>query len=97
MATKEKIVAVVAMLCEAFNRKPTPATYKAYEIALSDVDDELVTSAGNVALTSSREFMPTPGQLREMAVTGGSATSSGPSVPGWNSIGRLSERVRTIA
>jgi hypothetical protein len=71
MATKEKIVAVVAMLCEAFNRKPTPATYKAYEIALSDIDDEFVTSAGNVVLTSSREFMPNPGQLRELAVTGG--------------------------
>lgn len=71
MATRQKIGAVVAVLCEAFNRKPSKATFTAYEAALSDVSDELLTKAGNAALVSSREFMPTPGQLRELAVTGG--------------------------
>jgi hypothetical protein len=71
LASKPKIAAVVGMLCEAFNRKATPATYKAYEVALSDIPDDLLGLAGNATLTSNRDFMPTPGQLRELAVTGG--------------------------
>lgn len=71
MASKQKIAAVIGVLCEAFNRQPTAATYKAYEIALQDVPDELLDQAGNAALTSTASFMPTPGQLRAMAVTGG--------------------------
>lgn len=71
MATKNKIAACVGMLCEAFNRQPTSATFKAYEIGLSDTPDELLDIATTAALSASRSFMPTPGQLRELAVTGG--------------------------
>jgi hypothetical protein len=71
MATNKKIAAVVGVLCEAFNRKPTAATYKAYELALNNVSDELLDVAAGASLASPREFMPTPGQLRELAVTGG--------------------------
>lgn len=71
MATKPKIGACIGVLCEAFNRKPTAATLNAYHIALADVPDELVDAATQAALVSNREFMPTPGQLRELAVTGG--------------------------
>lgn len=61
------------MLCEAFNRKPTPATYKAYEIALSDISDDALTEAGNQVLCGSSSFMPTPGQLRQLCLTGGTS------------------------
>lgn len=71
MATAKKITACVAMLCEAFNRKPTAATFKAYEVVFADISDELMDAATSTALASTREFMPTPGQLRELAVTGG--------------------------
>lgn len=71
MASKQKIAAVVAMLCEAFNRKPSAATFKAYEVGLAGLTDEQINQAANAVLTDSGEFMPTPGQLRAMAVTGG--------------------------
>lgn len=71
MATDKKIAAVVAMLCEAFNRKPSAATYKVYEIALAGVSDELLDSAASTAIASNADFMPTPGRLRELALTGG--------------------------
>lgn len=71
MASKRKIAASVGVLCEAFNRKPTKATFMAYEIGLEGVSDELLDAATSAALGQSREFMPNPGQLRELAVTGG--------------------------
>lgn len=71
MATNQKVAVVIAMLCEAFNRTPTKATYKAYEIALSDISDESLTEAGNQVLRGSSAFMPTPGQLRQLCLTGG--------------------------
>ncbi len=71
MASKPKVAMVVAMLCEAFGRHPTKATYMAYEIALSDIGDESLTEAGNRVLRGSASFMPTPGQLRQMCLTGG--------------------------
>lgn len=71
MATVKKIAACVGMLCEAFNRKPTAATFKAYEIGLAEVSDDLLNDATTTALSGASSFMPTPGQLRELAVTGG--------------------------
>lgn len=71
MANKEKVAAVVGMLCEAFNRKPTPLTYKAYMIALADIGDASLDDAGNAVLRGSCDFMPTPGQLRTLCLTGG--------------------------
>lgn len=71
MASVKKIATVVAMLCEAFNRKPTTATFKAYEVGLSDVSDEQLNTAANAVLADTAEFMPTPGQLRALALTRG--------------------------
>lgn len=71
MATAKKIAAVVGVLCEAFNRKPSAATFKAYELALRSVSDEMLDVAAGAALVSVREHIPTPGHLRELAVTGG--------------------------
>lgn len=70
MATKEKIAAVVGMLCEAFNRKPTAATFQAYRIGLDGVSDEALDEAATKVLSGS-EFMPPPGRLRQLALTGG--------------------------
>lgn len=71
MASERKIAAVVAMLCEAFSRKPTVATFKAYEIGLAGVSDEQLNAAANAVLADTGEFMPTPGQLRALSQTGG--------------------------
>lgn len=71
MATPKKIAACIGVLCEAFNRKPTAIVFKAYELAFADVSDELLDLATTAALTGSFEFMPPPGRLRELAVTGG--------------------------
>lgn len=87
MASEKKIAAVVAMLCEAFNRKPTRATFKAYEIALSDIGDESLTEAGNQVLRSSSAFMPTPGQLRQLCLTGGT-TYAGRAEIAWHEFDR---------
>lgn len=76
MASKEKIAAVVGVMCEAFNRKATPVTFKAYEIALTDIGDESLTEAGNAVLRGTGEFMPTPGQLRQLCLTGGKSYES---------------------
>lgn len=71
MANKEKIAAVIGTLCEAYNRKPTALTFKAYEIALADVTDDLLDYAATVSLRSPEKFMPTPGELRQLARSGG--------------------------
>jgi hypothetical protein len=71
MASKPKIAAVVGTLCEAYNRHPTALTFKAYEIALSHVSDDDLDAATTRLLCSPSGFMPTPGQLRQAAVTGG--------------------------
>lgn len=71
MATPKKIAACIGVLCEAFNRKPTAVVFKAYEIAFNGISDDLLDSATNAALTNAGDFMPPPGKLRELAVTGG--------------------------
>lgn len=71
MASKRKIVEVVGSLCEAFSRKPSEATFAVYEMVLSEVTDEQLDLAGRVALENPGAFMPTPGQLRQFALTGG--------------------------
>lgn len=71
MANKQKIAATVGMLCEAFNRKPSAATFMAYEIGLDGITDEQLDRAVHSVLSGGDEFMPTPGQLRALSVTGG--------------------------
>lgn len=65
-----RVVNAVAMLCEAFNRKPTDATFAAYEIGLNGISEDGVERAAAVALQRCK-FMPTPAELRELAGTGG--------------------------
>ncbi len=76
MASKEKIFALVGMLCETFGRKPTKATYTGYHIGLGDLSDAQIDLAGTVALRQNRQFMPPPGELREIALTGGESLAS---------------------
>ena len=66
MASKAKLAAVVGVLCEAFGRKPTAATFTAYEIACGDVSDEQLDAAGHAALRRTGSFMPTPGSYYDM-------------------------------
>ena len=70
MAKRKTIVDMVTVLAEAYGRKCTQATFEAYVRGLGDMTDEQITTAGNAALRSPREFMPTPGQLRELAIGG---------------------------
>jgi hypothetical protein len=84
MATSETIARVVSLLCEAYGRKPTEATFSVYKLALSDVTDaELNTAAGR----ASREcrFMPTPAELRQLA---GCATNDDRAVLAWAAVER---------
>jgi hypothetical protein len=71
MASKKRIVDTVAMLAEAQPRKCTPATFEAYARALADLTDAQVDLAGTAALRQTSEFMPSPGQLRALGLTGG--------------------------
>lgn len=73
MASREKIGVVVTMLAEAFGRKSTVPMLEAYTIGLGDLTDSQVDLAGTRALTSPGGFMPTPGQLRQLAITGGTS------------------------
>lgn len=70
-----RIVNAVAMLCEAFNRKPTDATFAAYEIGLNGIGEDGVERAVAVALQKCK-FMPAPAELRELAGTGGGSFDS---------------------
>lgn len=71
----QRITAAVATLCEAFNRKPTPATFAAYEIGLKGLSEEQVEHATAMALSRCK-FMPVPAELRELAGTGGDSYES---------------------
>ncbi len=71
LASREKVAVVVGMLAEAYGRKTTSALFEAYHATLADVTDELLSIGGTAAMASTRDFMPTPGQLRELSATGG--------------------------
>ena len=53
----------MTLLCEAFSRHPTEATFLAYEIGLADMPIEQVEQAALECLRSSK-FMPTVSELR---------------------------------
>ena len=76
MASHEKTIAVVGMLCEAFRRKASDLTFEAYHLVLRDVTDEQLVAAGRKALLGTGEWMPTAGQLRELALLGGESAES---------------------
>jgi len=92
MASKEKIVAAIGTLCEAFNRKPTPLTFKAYEIALADVSDASLDQAATSALRRPDKFMPTPGELRQLAISGGVSFEARADIA-WNEFDRAVGRL----
>ena len=71
MPEKTTIAECVAILCEAFGRKPTKNTYKAYELGLEDLTDDQCRSATHLALKQAAKFMPTPAELIELARTNG--------------------------
>ena len=76
MASKETIADIVTVLAEAFGRQSSKTMIAAYAMALDDLSDEQVLAAGRSLLRSTREFMPTPGQMREVAVTGGAGAEA---------------------
>jgi hypothetical protein len=70
-----QITSAIATLCEVFNRTPTPATFAAYEIGLSGISPQAVERA--VANGLQRwKFMPSPAEIREIAITGGGSFES---------------------
>lgn len=71
MAKRKTIVDFVTLLAEAFNRECKDTTFDLYYRVLADVPEERVVAAFNITISSNRQYMPTPGQLRELAVTGG--------------------------
>lgn len=87
----QRIVSAVAMLCEAFNRKPTDATFAAYEIGLAGLAPEAVERATASALQRCK-FMPTPAELREFSGAGGSSFEA-MAERAWH---QLAEAVRTL-
>jgi hypothetical protein len=66
MASNEKIMEVVSLLCEAFGRKPTELTIAVYKLAMSDVSDNSLMKAASKAARECK-YMPTPAELREWA------------------------------
>lgn len=62
---QKAVLGAVAMLCEAFNKTPSKATFEAYKIGLEGMSAEEINLAANRALANCR-FMPPPVELREM-------------------------------
>lgn len=67
---RASIVACVASLCEAFNRKPTHATFVAYDLGLDGIPVESVERACCNLFQQDTPYMPSPGQLRKLADSG---------------------------
>ncbi len=76
MASREKIGVTVAMIAEAYTRPTSPAFFEAYYVALSDLPDESIDVAGTAVLRGGGKFMPTPGEIRALAITGGAGVES---------------------
>lgn len=70
-----RVTQPIATLFEAFNRRPTPATFAAYEIGLYGIAVEAVERAVSVSLQRCK-FMPVPAELREIAMTNGGSYES---------------------
>jgi hypothetical protein len=66
----ERTAQAIVALCEAFNRKASPAMIAAYAMGLQGLGPDLIERACRLALQRSR-FMPVPAELREMAITDG--------------------------
>ena len=64
MIALEDVAAPIAMLAGAFERAISKAGIKAYQIALSDLTPDELTTATEAALKTCR-FMPSPAELRD--------------------------------
>ena len=71
MADRKTITECVTMLCEAFGRKLSRTLLLAFEAGLAGLTDKACQEATVAALQQNRSFMPSPGELRELATTGG--------------------------
>ncbi len=71
MATPEKLIKIITTLAEAYGRKLGDLGLEAYRIALEDVDDLRLEMAAVSILKQPRQFMPSPGEIRELALTSG--------------------------
>ena len=68
MAEKQTIAQAVAMLAEAYNQKPTKATFLLFESALDGVSDAALKQAVANQIRSADTWMPKPGRLRAYAM-----------------------------
>ena len=68
MASKAELVKNVSILAEACRAKTTPATFLAFEEVLQDIDDATLAKAVKARLRDASPFMPSPGELRQLAV-----------------------------
>jgi len=66
MSNRLEIVKLVSMLAEAFGRKPSTATFAAYELGLEGIGIDAITGAVATSLRTSK-YMPTPAELRELS------------------------------
>lgn len=82
MASTEVVGKCVALLCEAFGRKPTPATFEVYSIGLADLTDDQVNAAATKAAGRCK-WMPTPAELREFA---GVVTADDRAIIAWHAV-----------
>jgi len=64
---RDRITNCVTTLCEATGRSPTPATFLAYLIGTDGLTVEAVEDATGAALRRPDKWMPTPGELRQLA------------------------------
>lgn len=71
MPEKKTIADCIAMLCVAFNRDPSSATFQAYEVGMGGISDDDCRKATEQVLQQNRKFMPSPGELREIAASRG--------------------------
>lgn len=64
-----RIMATLAPLIAIFpNWKPEPEAVRLYSMILSDMNSEILEEAIVVLLTEPRDFMPTPGTIRDAAL-----------------------------
>jgi hypothetical protein len=89
----ERTVAIyVSALCEAFGRKATKATFMAYEAGLGGLTVSQIKTASHAALKQNRQFMPSPGELREMGLSAGQGYES-IAAAAWECLNRGIDRV----
>lgn len=80
---KKAMLVGVSALCEAFGRKPSEATYKAFEWGLDGLTVAQMNQAFSRALRETRKFMPPPADLRILA---GEQTAEDRSVRAWQTV-----------